>query len=249
MCLDYTTLLGDEEFFCGGESRAQGGRNGREWSRLKFFFFPAVPLNEILFGGGTQLGNIRTLTVVQKEQLLYICIYIYKFIFTVWTWSSEDSLCKELFSPLSFTLIFHLFSIFPDLKWKEKSLFCFVQFLRCGFNQHTTEVCGVVCFKTAAVCAEADVMGESRMLIEWAVGWSALKPESLPDFTLLNSAIPLCVCVVCVPGGCQRNWRRSHLSAWLGQVVRCQLAPKQLEFFSYYTFYSHYGLHRVMRTM
>lgn len=85
MCLDYTTLLGDEEFFCGGESRAQGGRNGREWSRLKFFFFPAVPLNEILFGGGTQLGNIRTLTVVQKEQLLYICIYIYKFIFTVWT--------------------------------------------------------------------------------------------------------------------------------------------------------------------
>lgn len=78
-------------------------------------------------------------------------------------------------------------------------------------------------------------MGESRMLIESAVDWSALKPESLPDFTLLDSAIPLCV--------------RCVLSAWLGQVVRCQLAPKQLEFFSYYAFYSHYGLHRVMRTM
>lgn len=86
MCLDYTTLLGDEEFFLWGESRALGRRNGREWSSQKVFFFPfAVPLNEILFGGGTQLGNIRTLTVGQKEQLLCICIYIYEFIFTVRT--------------------------------------------------------------------------------------------------------------------------------------------------------------------
>lgn len=33
----------------------EGGRQGRG-----FFFFFAVALNEILFGGGTQLGNIRT---------------------------------------------------------------------------------------------------------------------------------------------------------------------------------------------
>lgn len=70
-----------------GESRALGRRNGRSSGVVKSFFFPplAVPLNEILFGGGTQLGNIRTLTVGQKEQLLYICIYIYEFIFAVRT--------------------------------------------------------------------------------------------------------------------------------------------------------------------
>lgn len=69
-----------------GGSRALGRRNGREWSSQNFFFSPlAVPLNEILFGGGTQLGSIRTLAVEQKEQLLYIHIYIYEFIITVAT--------------------------------------------------------------------------------------------------------------------------------------------------------------------
>lgn len=54
-------------FFDGGERRAQGIMGGREKGReaageglqVSFFFF-AVALNEILFGGGTQLGNIRT---------------------------------------------------------------------------------------------------------------------------------------------------------------------------------------------
>lgn len=54
-------------FFDGGERRAQGimggrqkGREGGRGGAASFFFFSAVALNEILFGGGTQLGNIRT---------------------------------------------------------------------------------------------------------------------------------------------------------------------------------------------
>lgn len=54
-------------------------------------------------------------------------------------------------------------------------------------------------------------MGEHYMLIESAIDWSALKPESSPNFTLLNSAISLYVW-----GGCQRKWRRADLSGWLG---------------------------------
>lgn len=40
----------------GREKGREGGRGGA----ASFFFFFAVALNEILFGGGTQLGNIRT---------------------------------------------------------------------------------------------------------------------------------------------------------------------------------------------
>lgn len=61
-----------------------------------FFFFPffppAVPLNEILFGGGTQLGNIRTLAVAQREQLLYVCPEMHRFASTAGTQSPENPL-------------------------------------------------------------------------------------------------------------------------------------------------------------
>lgn len=56
-------LPGDGEFFEGvKESR---GDNGKEvYSRRAGSFFFAVALNEILFGGETQLGNIRTRILV-----------------------------------------------------------------------------------------------------------------------------------------------------------------------------------------
>lgn len=45
----------------------------------------------------------------------------------------------------------------------------------------------------AAACCMADVMGETHALTQPAIDWSALKHESLHNFTLLNSAILSCV--------------------------------------------------------
>lgn len=60
-CLDYTALL-REVVFLGG-SRAQGIMGGRERAGRFFLFL----LNEILFAGGTQLGNIRTCRLVRAR--------------------------------------------------------------------------------------------------------------------------------------------------------------------------------------
>lgn len=83
----------------------------------------------------------------------------------------------------------------------------------------------------AEACCEADVMGEGCRLIQTATDWSALKPESFHNFTLLNSAIAFCV--GCRVGGngdlmhFQPSWRVwSHASSVskhlnLSHVIRC----------------------------
>lgn len=59
ICLDYAALPGDEELLVGvkGEQRGNNGKEVWEGRGLEVF---AVALNEILFSGETQLGNIRT---------------------------------------------------------------------------------------------------------------------------------------------------------------------------------------------
>lgn len=54
----------------------------------------------------------------------------------------------------------------------------------------------------------ADVMGDSPRLVQTATDWSALKPESLSNFTRLNAAISLCM-RLCGGGGApiQLGWR------------------------------------------
>lgn len=94
-------------FFCVVKAEQEGGVTGGS-GVVKSSSPPSLfPLNEILFGGGTQLGNIRTLTVEQKEQLLYICIYIYEFIFLLYGHKVLNTpYGRRLFSPL-----FHVFLI------------------------------------------------------------------------------------------------------------------------------------------
>lgn len=96
--------------------------NVREWGwggaeSFLFFFFFAVALNEILFGGWTQLGNIRTRrlcervhTAVQKQGDLRV-----HEVFTTTIWKlSFCSLCLSVslftFLPPFFYLVFPLHS-------------------------------------------------------------------------------------------------------------------------------------------
>lgn len=68
MCLDYATLPGNEKFLVGVKRRAQGIMGGRGGAVR----FSAVALNEILFSGGAQLGNIRT------RRLLRVCAQTFR---------------------------------------------------------------------------------------------------------------------------------------------------------------------------
>lgn len=89
-----------------------------------------------------------------------------------------------------------MFSFQPDfpLSFLSSSIlfFFFTPGLLCGFTCKKIGGCGAVGLWTAAAYCAPDVMGEVYGLIWTAVDWSALKPESSPNFTLLNSA---CGCV------------------------------------------------------
>ena len=119
---------------------------------LEGFF--TVALNEILFGGGTQLGNIRTRRLPvsvrrnrQTQELIHEVI----------TTPRKKSLC-------SFCLIFHLSSLSCPIFLSLISSVCSVCLL-CGFNSKRIGGFGVAGFWTAAACRAADVMGESYRLI------------------------------------------------------------------------------------
>lgn len=77
-------------------------------------------------------------------------------------------------------------------------------------------------------CCAADVMGDSYRRMQTATDWSALKPECLSNFTLLNSAISLCMrlCVCVCVGGVVNDL------AWLEKAVSCQRVSTHLAFFS-----------------
>lgn len=74
-------------------------------------------------------------------------------------------------------------------------------------------------------------MGESCRLIWTAIDWSALKPESLPNFTLLSSAMRLCV------GGAVggKTEKQRFISSERGQMPRC-LFKHGISFISFIVF-------------
>lgn len=162
ICLDYATLPGDEEFFCGGERRAEGIMGGREGGREgKAWKVFAVALNEILFGGGTQLGNIRTrmlLVSVHTQSCRNRSIYMKLSLLLRRRPCILCLLLSQFFHfPLPFLVFLHLNF------WLSLLLSHLFQFVLCccGFTSRNSGAFGVADCWTAAACCAADVMGES----------------------------------------------------------------------------------------
>lgn len=99
MCLDYTTLLGNEGFFCGGESRAQGAMGGsgavESFSSLLFLWMRYCLVVEHSWETSAHV-SLRSQTC--RSSSLYIKSY-------------NNSSQKKLFSPLCLCLIFLLSSL------------------------------------------------------------------------------------------------------------------------------------------
>lgn len=234
MCLDYTTLLGDEEFFCGGESRAQAvmggeGREGREGrgGAGRFLLLLWMRYCLVVEHSWETSGHVdsreRAHTVAQKRE------HIYEVITTP---------PKEVLLPsVSLCLIFHLSSLFcvffPPNQISRYPLSFLPIFLLCA------SCVGLLVKKTIGGCGVVGFLDSSKRvarLMSWerATGlcrqpltgqpWNPSRCPISPFLTLLF----LCAC-----GGCRWKWRRADLSAWLLKVVRCQLA-----FFSYHSLHS-----------